>query len=52
MRAAGVKVDAILLPGIDHSFIGKTPEETRTATLRAVNATFDFFHAQLDRPGR
>ncbi|MEG3150656.1 alpha/beta hydrolase [Sphingomonas sp. ZT3P38] len=52
MRAAGVKVDAILLPGIDHSFIGKTPEETRTATLRAVNTTFDFFHAQLDRPGR
>ena len=52
MRAAGVKVDAILLPGIDHSFIGKTPAETRAATLHAVNATFDFFHAQLDRPAR
>jgi acetyl esterase/lipase len=47
MTAAGVKVDEILMPGIDHSFIGKTPGETRVATLRAVNATFDFFGAQL-----
>lgn len=47
MNAAGVKVDEILMPGIDHSFIGKTPVETRVATLRAVNATFDFFGVQL-----
>jgi acetyl esterase/lipase len=49
MRAAGVKVDEILMPGIDHSFIGKTPAETRAATLKAVNATFDFFGAQLKK---
>ncbi len=49
MTAAGVKVDEILMPGIDHSFIGKTPAETRVATLKAVNATFDFFGARLKK---
>jgi acetyl esterase/lipase len=44
MTAAGVPVETIFLPGIDHSWIGKNPAETRTATLRAVNATFDYFH--------
>lgn len=44
MRALGVPVETIFMPGIDHSWIGATPTETRTATLRAVNATFDWFH--------
>ncbi len=44
MKAAGVPVETIFMPGIDHSWIGKTPAATRTATLRAVNATFDYFH--------
>ena len=52
MKAAGVQVDEILIPGVDHSFIGKTPAETHAATMRAVNATFDFFHAQLKQPAR
>lgn len=43
LKAAGVPVTLIPLPGIDHSFIGKTPEATRTATLQALAATFDFF---------
>jgi acetyl esterase/lipase len=47
LRAAGVPVEAIYIPDVDHSFIGRTPEETRQATLRATNATFDFFHARL-----
>jgi acetyl esterase/lipase len=47
LRAAGVPVEAIYIPHVDHSFIGRTPEETRAATLRATNATFDFFHAKL-----
>jgi len=47
MRAAGVPVEAIYIPGVDHSFIGKTPAETRAATIKATNATFDFFHAKL-----
>lgn len=52
LRSAGVPVEAIYLPGVDHSFIGKTPDATRIATLRAVNATFDFFHKALGVPRR
>ncbi|WP_374528193.1 alpha/beta fold hydrolase [Novosphingobium sp.] len=50
LRAAGVPVEAIYIPGVDHSFIGHTPAETRDATNRATNATFDFFHAKLGVP--
>jgi acetyl esterase/lipase len=52
LRAAAVPVESIYIPGVDHSFIGATAAETRTATLRAVNATFDFFHAKLDGAGK
>lgn len=48
LKAAGVPVEAIYIPGVDHSFIGATPAATREATLRATNATFDFFHKVLD----
>lgn len=51
-RAAGVPVETIYIPGVDHSFIGANPAATREATLRAVNATFDFFHAKLGVPRR
>lgn len=47
LRALGVPVEAIYIPHVDHSFIGRTPDETRAATLQATNATFDFFHARL-----
>jgi hypothetical protein len=40
--AAGVKHEIIVLSGIDHSFIGKTPEQTRDANLQALSATFQF----------
>jgi acetyl esterase/lipase len=52
MRAAGVPVEHIFIPDVDHSFIGATPAATRAATLEALNATFDFFHRRLDRPAR
>ena len=52
LKAAGVPVEAIYIPGVDHSFIGKTAEATRAATLRATNATFDFFHKVLDGKAR
>lgn len=48
LKAAGVPVSAIYIDGVDHSFVGKTPAETRAATLQAINASFDFFHQQLD----
>jgi len=44
LRKAGVEVRSLYIPGVDHSFVGHTPDETRTATLAATNATFDFFH--------
>ncbi|MDE2596646.1 MAG: alpha/beta hydrolase [Sphingomonadales bacterium] len=52
MLAAGMKVESIYIPGVDHSFIGATPEATRTATLKAMNATYDFFHKTLDGAGK
>ena len=52
LTRAGVGVESIYIPYVDHSFIGRNPAETREATLRATNATFDFFHAQLKAPRR
>jgi acetyl esterase/lipase len=49
LRAGGVKADFIELPGIDHSFMGKTPEETRAAHLKALQATFDFFDSTVGK---
>ena len=43
-------VQSIYIEGVDHSFIGKTPAQTREATLRAMNATYDFFHDKLGVP--
>lgn len=48
LKAAGVPVESIYLPSVDHSFIGSTPEQTRSATLKATNATFYWFHRVLD----
>lgn len=45
LEAAGARVEAQYLPQVDHSFVGRTSTETRAATLRAVNLTFDFFHS-------
>ncbi len=50
MKAAGMHVESLYIPDVDHSFVGRTPAETRAATLKAVNATFDFFHKQLGVP--
>lgn len=47
LKATGVPVQSIYIPAVDHSFIGKTPAETRDASLKAINATFDFFHDKL-----
>jgi acetyl esterase/lipase len=50
MRAAGMNVESLYIPDVEHSFIGKTPAITRAATLQATNATFDFFHKVLGVP--
>lgn len=52
LKSAGVLVEAIYIPGVDHSFIGASLAETRAATLKATNATFDFFHKTLKAPAK
>jgi acetyl esterase/lipase len=42
LRAAGVGYELLVLPGIDHSLLGKTLEATRDANLKALEATFRF----------
>jgi acetyl esterase/lipase len=49
LKKAGVAVQSMYIPAVDHSFVGRTPDETREATLAATNATFDFFHRVLGR---
>ena len=44
LRKARVSVESLYIPNVDHSFIGRSADETRSATLAATNATFDFFH--------
>lgn len=52
LRAEGADVRAIYYPGIDHSFLGKSAAETAATSLKAANATFDFFHDKLGVPRR
>ncbi len=52
MKAAGERVESIYIAGANHSWISATPAATREATLRAINATFDFFHKTLDVRGK
>lgn len=47
LKAAGAPVELIVLPGLNHSFIGKTPEQTRDGNLRALDATFHFIDKTL-----
>ena len=47
LRARGASAELLMLEGVDHSFIGRTPEETRGASLHALHATIDFFDCTL-----
>lgn len=47
LQANGMPVAAIYIANVDHSFIGPDSATTHAATMQAVNATFDFFHARL-----
>lgn len=49
LKAAGVRSEFIELPETDHSFIGKTPEATKAAHLKALQATFDWFDGALKK---
>lgn len=47
LKAAGVDHELIILPGIEHSLIGKTPQATREASQKALAATLPFFARTL-----
>jgi acetyl esterase/lipase len=48
LRAKGVKGELVEIAGVDHSFIGETPEATHDASLRALNQTLAFIDATLE----
>jgi acetyl esterase/lipase len=47
LRAKGVPAELLELPGVDHSFIGATPEATRKASLAAFDASLDFIQRTI-----
>jgi acetyl esterase/lipase len=42
LKAKGVPAELIELPGVDHRFVGATPEATRAASLQALQKSLDF----------
>jgi acetyl esterase/lipase len=49
LEQAGVPVDVLLIPDVDHGFVGATPGATRAARNLALNATLEFFERTLLR---
>lgn len=47
LLAQGVKSRLLVFPDVEHSFIGATSQQTRTTSLRALEATIEFFDAAL-----
>jgi acetyl esterase/lipase len=47
LQKAGVSAKLILLPGVGHSFVGPTISSTRSASLAALKATFEFFDTTI-----
>jgi dipeptidyl aminopeptidase/acylaminoacyl peptidase len=49
---AGVAARLVLIPDVDHSFIGATPAATRAATYRALDETIAFIDELVGREAR
>ena len=47
LQAAGVRGELLVIPDVEHSFIGKTPEATRSASTQALARTVDFFDSVI-----
>lgn len=47
LRAKGVSVRKIVIPGVDHSWIGKTPAATRDASRFALRTAIDFIEDRI-----
>jgi len=42
LKSKGVLAEFVEIPGVDHSFIGSTPDATRVASLQALKKSFEF----------
>jgi len=51
LRAQGVQSELVVIEGVDHSFIGSTPDATRKASLHALQQTFSFIDATVGGKG-
>ena len=49
LRAKGVRAELIEIPGVDHSFIGTTPQATRAASLQALQKSLEFIDSHAGR---
>ena len=47
LKAKGVKAELVVIPDVDHSFIGKTAEVTHAASNQALKKTLEFIDANL-----
>ena len=52
MRAAGAKYKLIVMPGVSHVLMGKTPDQTQDANLQALAATFRFIDQTIGPAAR
>lgn len=53
MQARHLRGELMIIPGVDHSFIGKTPEATRDASRAGLARTIDFIDSVIgDRAPR
>jgi len=48
LKVSGVQHELVVLPGVNHSLIGNTPEQTRNANLKALDATFRFIDRTMN----
>jgi dipeptidyl aminopeptidase/acylaminoacyl peptidase len=51
LRSAGVPVELLLIPDVDHSFIGRTPADTERASRVALARVFEFIDTKFARGG-
>jgi acetyl esterase/lipase len=51
LHAAGAPVQLLLIPDVDHSFIGKTPADTEKASRTALARVFDFIDTTIGTRG-
>ena len=49
LKAAGVRSELLVIPDVDHSFIGSTPEATRAASIAALDRSLAFIDQLFGR---